>query len=574
VITVSFFGGLGLLLAVVMLELLGVAWGIRLWLPALLAAACCVVVGYLVMDPARWHVVDSVAVPFAPFTAPLVAPSPSADQSPPGAERKTAAAPSPAAPGDVRRPAKKTAEAPETVLWQPLLIAGPDGRAVMHFELPDAEAMYRVRVDAHEDGRLGSTALDLPAQRSPRTAPSAQQPTPDVPAAPAPDKTYSYSGLLDAPQQVLVAVPEHSAPGSLTVTLHAFPSTLAQLQQACGGPLRQPAEGGQLLSSVYLNALSLEYVQEHAGIDPTTTRQIKESLQKGCAALGEYVAKPQGDERDPTLPACTVLTLQAVARVWDLDPALLEAAGQRVFDRRDGKGGFQNDPAGKHEPANGPERLTPEIINAYDAWALVESRRKGLDPETSAVIQSADKSADPYLIALAAITALTADREDRGRKLLEKLAEIQSADGHVGDGPDAGRPASSRLRSMETTALAALAWLKDSGYADRAGRAVEWMLSNRRPGGGFGSSRATVLALRAIVLGANHHKLAEGKVVVKRGDTLLAEQPFEAGRQETITVAGLASKLKPGNNKLSLTLTGSNNKMPYLLEVRYRSENR
>jgi hypothetical protein len=44
----------------------------------------------------------------------------------------------------------------ETVFWGPLLIADENGRAQVQFSLPDVEATYRVLVNGHLAGRLGS----------------------------------------------------------------------------------------------------------------------------------------------------------------------------------------------------------------------------------------------------------------------------------------------------------------------------------------------------------------------------------------------------------------------------------
>ena len=49
----------------------------------------------------------------------------------------------------------------ETPFWNPLLIAGPDGKASIGFKLPDAAGTFRVTVDAHGDGRLGAGQAEI-----------------------------------------------------------------------------------------------------------------------------------------------------------------------------------------------------------------------------------------------------------------------------------------------------------------------------------------------------------------------------------------------------------------------------
>ena len=44
----------------------------------------------------------------------------------------------------------------ENLLWQPLLLTDADGRASVQFKLPGVVTTYRVLVDGHVDGRIGS----------------------------------------------------------------------------------------------------------------------------------------------------------------------------------------------------------------------------------------------------------------------------------------------------------------------------------------------------------------------------------------------------------------------------------
>ena len=44
----------------------------------------------------------------------------------------------------------------ETLLWEPLLETDAQGRATLEFRLPDAATTYRVLVDGHAAGRIGS----------------------------------------------------------------------------------------------------------------------------------------------------------------------------------------------------------------------------------------------------------------------------------------------------------------------------------------------------------------------------------------------------------------------------------
>ena len=68
--TVSFFGGLGLVLLVAMLGLLRIVSGMHLWVSAIGATTCCLIIGAILMDPGRLTPGHDVAVAFLSYHAP------------------------------------------------------------------------------------------------------------------------------------------------------------------------------------------------------------------------------------------------------------------------------------------------------------------------------------------------------------------------------------------------------------------------------------------------------------------------------------------------------------------------
>jgi hypothetical protein len=167
-ITLSFFGGLGLVLGITILGLLKGLAGARLWVPALLAAASCAVGGGVVRD-ASWHQsVDSAAVAFASFCGPSCETAPAEAAVKPGGQAKAAPLAKPTAGKYAwrRPPASSPAqnERPEVLYWDPLLISGRDGSVKIHFDLPDEAQGYRILVQALGEGQLGSAAIKLVTQ--------------------------------------------------------------------------------------------------------------------------------------------------------------------------------------------------------------------------------------------------------------------------------------------------------------------------------------------------------------------------------------------------------------------------
>jgi hypothetical protein len=412
-------------------------------------------------------------------------------------------------------------------------------------------------------------------------------------------RSTSYSGQLDGRQAIVVRLPERPVPGSLGVTLTAFPSVLADLRQAVEGLRRAPGGGFEQACAIErLNVLAMRYLLEHKLADAHLTRLLKDSLGDGYARLTQFEC-PQGGfgtfagdrvgridnpsygpslggQGDPVLTALALSSFHELATVYDLDPAIVRRTAQQLRP-----GGQASAPA--DEPA----------ADAYVAWALSECGQPEIQTEVKAAIAVGIKSDDPYVVALAGATAMNARDKLTGHRLLHTLAAAQAEDGHLDARHGSATGSEGPSLRMETTALAALAWLKSPVFAPQAQKAVQWILGHRQADGTFGSAPATMLALEALcqsegfrdsgTWGFSSRGLApRGPEIPKSrnpeiptarlltvdcGGRTIGRRSFAAGAGDAIVIDGLEAALKPGENRVGITLTGP--KMPYLLTVAY-----
>ena len=171
--TASFFGGLGLVLLVAMLGLMRIVSGLHLWAAAIGATTCCLIIGAILTDPSRLATGEDTAVAFSPCCEPVknIQQLSQNVAQPPSAVQNRSRQPGAAVPQhDFSRP----------VYWNPLLIAGSDGKAVIRFQLPDDPATFRVTINAHEAGRLGAERVEILSRTDDKPEPTS---TPAKPQA-------------------------------------------------------------------------------------------------------------------------------------------------------------------------------------------------------------------------------------------------------------------------------------------------------------------------------------------------------------------------------------------------------
>lgn len=465
-----------------------------------------------------------------------------------------------------------SAEAPAAIIAPTTArLVETDGANLQKLELP-AGGRSRAYFPLNVTGNAGAAMIEVRGQTADgKPADAKRQPLAVVPSGY--PVAASYGGILSGDAALTVRVPKDCIPGSLAVRLAVYPSPIGEMESGLEGILREPTGCfEQISTSNYPNILILEYLQEQNLADPALMRRCKALLQTGYRRLVSYESKSGGFEwfgGDPgheMLTAYGLMEFTEMARVFPVDAAMLERTTKWLLGRRDGKGGFQRGDS-NHQFGFGSK----DVNDAYITWALTEAGVGGIEAEVKHAIVVGRKSEDPYVIALAALSALNSHDEAAGREMLEWLVKLQAKDGHL-DGRESFAYSGGVSLQVETTALAARAWLKQPAYTQQAQKAIEWISAHREGSGGFGSTQATILALKALVEHArlSHKTTSGGELIIKRDGQTIGKQAFAAGQQGTIRIDGLASKLEPGENRLTISLTGDN-RMPYSLDVSFRS---
>ena len=167
--TLSFFGGVGLVVFVGMLSLLSIPCGLRLWGPSLAVAATCIVIGAILMDPGRLKPNQVGAVAFASHEAmPKAIAAPALSQASPSGKPAALRA-FPTTGYEYRRKEKSPSGGKAVgpaLLWLPLKSIDGKGQASIPLEFPDSPGRYRVLVETiTESGRVGTAAMQLQCEK-------------------------------------------------------------------------------------------------------------------------------------------------------------------------------------------------------------------------------------------------------------------------------------------------------------------------------------------------------------------------------------------------------------------------
>ncbi|HVT82069.1 MAG TPA: alpha-2-macroglobulin family protein, partial [Phycisphaerae bacterium] len=388
----------------------------------------------------------------------------------------------------------------------------------------------------------------------------------------------AFGGLVDASNSAkkMVMVPNRVVPHSMTTFATVYPSPMANLTDAVAALLHEPNGCFEQTSSTnYPLAMAQMYFMTHQGVDPNLAAKGAELLGHGYQKLTAFECKDKGYEWfGGAAPGHEALTAYGVMEFNDMkkagiavDDKMLDRTAAWLISREDGKGGFQRNQRALDSFGGAPELTT----NCYIVWALMQTGQK-LDKEAAAVRDAAKTSQDSYVLALAANICAMAKDTENAKFFMNALAKKQSKDGLVEGGQSSITRSGGQALAIETTALAALAWMQDKEFAGNVQNSLKFLADSCK-GGRFGSTQSTILALKAIVAfdQMNAHPKAPGQVTLYVDDKAVGEAlAFTADTKGAMTFGDFAPVLTPGPHTIDIRMTDGS-EMPFSMGANYNS---
>jgi uncharacterized protein YfaS (alpha-2-macroglobulin family) len=391
--------------------------------------------------------------------------------------------------------------------------------------------------------------------------------------------TQARGGMLspDSALSFTISIPANRVPGSIRSDIAIYPTPMANLTKALERLLQEPSGCfEQTSSTTYPVVMVQQYFASHQGVDPQLADRGKDLLKKGYERLTSFECKQKGYEwfgQDPgheTLTAYGLLEFSDMARVYTVDSGMLQRTRQWLLAARDGKGGFRRERRALHTWIE-----DKDCSNAYITWALLMAGEPAasLRAEVDTVKAAAKKSENSYVIAIGANVALADKDAESARALLARLATRQAQDGFVGGGTATIVGSGGIALQVETTAYTLLAWLQDKAYVGNVERSLKW-LAGVCEGGRYGSTQATVLALRAIIAydqTRSTPKAPGGILLTVDGRQTGSEVKIGPETTGAIRLTDIAELLEPGEHMIVVRMTGGS-EMPCSLTVQYSND--
>ncbi len=373
---------------------------------------------------------------------------------------------------------------------------------------------------------------------------------------------------------VPVTVPAEAIPGTARVEVKVYPGPAAQLLDGLERLLQMPSGCfEQTSSATYPNVLVLDYLARTGKATPEMRMTAERYIAMGYQRLltFEVEGDPGGfslfGAPPPSLmhTAYGLMEFSDMARVYPVDPRLIERTAQWLMAQQNGDGSWDALDAGVHFHSWQKLVNARLPVTAYVAWALVEAGYEGT-PQVERALQylvaHAHEADAPYVLALMvnSLAASTRFRDQAAALVdrLEKAAIIQDDAAYWSSEVESFTGARGESASLETTALATYALMRAGGDPRLIQGGLTYLVRARDTFGAWNTTQATVLALKAFIRslegGSDRPADATVRVTLNGGaaqDVVL--RPDEAGVVHTVYF----DDVPVGENRVTLQVSGN-----------------
>jgi len=326
------------------------------------------------------------------------------------------------------------------------------------------------------------------------------------------EQNLVFNGRLETAVQHGVDFPAGSLPEASKIFVRLYPGPLSQVIEGMDSILRMP--GGcfeQTSSSTYPNVLALDYMKRTKKLTPEVHVKAEGYIANGYQRLLTFEVPGGGFSWFGNAPANKILTAYGLmefydmSKVYEVDPNLILRTQQWLAGEQQADGSWKPDTSFINEGATNRYNSDVLRITAYLAWSLENTGYQGpaVEKAKQFIENRMNAKMDAYTLAVLANFATDYGKDrDFARQAIQLLldARTEKDDQAWWSAEETAVYATGASASVETTGLAVQALLKWGQALGTARKALSYLASKKDASGTWGTTQATIMALRALLL--------------------------------------------------------------------------
>jgi len=326
------------------------------------------------------------------------------------------------------------------------------------------------------------------------------------------EQNLVYNNRLENVIRQEVNFPPTAIPDASKIFIKLYPGPLSQVIEGMDSILRMP--GGcfeQTSSSTYPNVLALDYMKRTKKLTPEVHAKAEGFISNGYQRLLTFEVPGGGFSWFGNPPANKILTAYGLmefydmSKVYDVDPNLIARTQAWLAGQQQADGSWKPDTQFINEGATNRYNSDVVRITAYLAWSLENTGYNGPAVERAKkyIEDHMQTKLDSYTLAVLANFAVDygKDREFT-RSMMGRLldARDEKGDDVSWSTEETAVYSTGASASVETTGLAVQALLKWGEASNVARKALHFITTKKDGAGTWGTTQATIMALRALLL--------------------------------------------------------------------------
>lgn len=328
------------------------------------------------------------------------------------------------------------------------------------------------------------------------------------------EQNMVFNGQLESTVNHNLEFPPSSIPGASKIFVRLYPGPLSQIMEGMDSLLRMP--GGcfeQTSSSTYPNVLALDYMKRTKKLTPEVHAKAEGYIANGYQRLLTFEVPGGGFSWFGQAPANKILTAYGLmefydmSRVHDVDLRLIERTQQWLAAQQLADGSWKPDLSFINEGATDRYNSDALRITAYIAWSLGSTGYQGpaIEKASHFIQEHLSAKMDAYTLAVVGNFAVEYGKDrELTRQAMQLLLEarVEKDEQAWWSAEETSVYATGASATVETTGLAVQALLKWGQAPGIARKALSYIIAKKDATGAWGSTQATIMALRALLLGA------------------------------------------------------------------------
>lgn len=326
-----------------------------------------------------------------------------------------------------------------------------------------------------------------------------------------------FNGRIENAVHHEIDFPAASIPDASKVFVRLYPGPLSQVIEGMDAILRMPFGCfEQTSSATYPNVLALDYMKRTKKLTPEVHAKAEGFIANGYQRLLTFEVPGGGFSWFGSAPANKILTAYGLmefydmSQVHDVDPNLIQRTQQWLAAQQQPDGSWKPDTSFINEGATNRFNRDVLRITAYIAWSLENTGYRGPAVERAQRFvathmdgQIGTNKMDSYTLAVLANFAVDYGRDrEFTRQAMNLLLDARTEKGDQAwwTADETGVYSTGASASVETTALAVQALLKWGEASGTTRKALAYVAANKDANGTWGTTQATIMALRALLL--------------------------------------------------------------------------